>query len=63
MNSQRCSKCHEGALHKWDELNEEEREVVTRLPGSTDYDPVERKALHRWCTRCWYETTVRATNI
>ena len=60
--SQKCPKCHEGALRSWDELIDEEREVVKRLPGSADYDEADRKARHRWCTRCWHETTVGETN-
>jgi hypothetical protein len=37
-------------------LTEDEQEVVKRLPGSADYEAEERKTLHRWCTRCWYES-------
>jgi hypothetical protein len=42
-------------MKSWDELNDEEREVVKRLPASAEYSLEERKATHRWCTRCWYE--------
>jgi len=42
-------------MKSWDELNDEEREVVKRLPASAEYSLEERKASHRWCTRCWYE--------
>jgi len=56
MTSQhKCLKCDKPGLKRWDELNEEEREVVKRLPASADYALEERKALHRWCTRCWHE--------
>jgi hypothetical protein len=44
-------------MRNWDELTEEEREVVKRLPASADYDDAERKSMHQWCTRCWHETT------
>jgi hypothetical protein len=40
-------------MKSWNELSDEEREVVKRLP--TEYSLEERKALHRWCTRCWNE--------
>jgi hypothetical protein len=55
MNSHnRCPRC-EGQLRSWSELNEEDREMVKRLPATADYSPEERKARHRWCTRCWFE--------
>jgi alpha-ketoglutarate-dependent taurine dioxygenase len=53
-DSKQCPRC--GArLRAWSELNEEEREVVRRLPGSADYSLEERQSSHQWCTRCWYE--------
>ncbi|HEU4933812.1 MAG TPA: hypothetical protein VFT48_17130 [Pyrinomonadaceae bacterium] len=42
-------------MKRWEDLSDEEREVVKRLPGSASYSLDERKASHRWCTRCWYE--------
>ncbi|HKO59635.1 MAG TPA: hypothetical protein VJV03_00615 [Pyrinomonadaceae bacterium] len=55
MNSEnRCPRCH-GELKPWQELNDEEQEVVRRLPEAVDYETEERHASHRWCTRCWYE--------
>jgi len=55
MNSQSCPKCHEGTLRNWDELSDDEQEVVKHLPGSADYKQAERESMHRWCTRCWHE--------
>jgi len=53
MNSgNRCPRC-EGRLQSWTELNDEEREMVKRLPA--DYSLEERQSRHRWCVRCWYE--------
>ena len=46
-------------MKSWSELNDEEREIVKRLPLSANYSLEERKATHRWCTRCWYESTER----
>ncbi len=58
MNSDRyCPKCGEKTMRTWDKLSDEEREVVRRLPGSADYKANKRQAMHRWCTRCWYEST------
>jgi len=44
-------------MKTWAELTEEEREVVKRAPRAPGYSDEERKANHRWCTRCWYEET------
>ena len=52
-----CPRCGEGRLHEWDELGDEEQEIVRRLPASADYSFGEREATHRWCTNCWYEAT------
>jgi len=43
-------------LKSWAELNDEEREVVKRLPIAAGYSAQEREHLHRWCVRCWRET-------
>lgn len=52
-----CLRCHERSLKSWAELNDEEREVVKRLPASAEYSLEERQSRHRWCTRCWYESS------
>jgi hypothetical protein len=53
--NRKCLRCDKPGMKAWEELTDEEREVVKRLPASADYSPEERKASHRWCTRCWYE--------
>jgi hypothetical protein len=55
MTQNHCPRCDKPGLKTWNELNDEEREVVKRLPASADYSLEERQALHRWCTRCWQE--------
>ena len=50
-----CPRCGTERLRAWPELNEEEREVVRRLPASAEQPIEERTARHRWCVRCWYE--------
>jgi hypothetical protein len=55
--NKQCPRCGTERLRAWSELSDEEREVVRRLPASADYSFDERKARHRWCTRCWHETT------
>lgn len=54
-SNNRCPRCGQGRLHTWHELNDEEREVVRRLPASADYTLNERTATHLWCKRCWHE--------
>jgi hypothetical protein len=44
-------------LRAWSELDEEQREVVRRLPASAVYSLEERTARHLWCARCWHEET------
>jgi len=60
-SNHRCPRC-EGRLHSWNELSDEERELVRRLPAAADYSLDERKTTHRWCTRCWYETSSDVTH-
>jgi len=52
-----CPRCGAGRLREWSELNDEDRELVRRLPASAEYSPEERQTTHRWCKRCWYEAT------
>ena len=52
-----CPRCGAKETRGWSDLNEEDREIVKRLPASADYSAGERSARHRWCTRCWYEDT------
>ena len=53
-----CPRCGTGRLRRFDELSEEECEVVKRLPASAEYSAKEREARHRWCTKCWYEESL-----
>ncbi len=55
LRSDRCTRCGEGRLRSWQQLDEEEREVVRRLPASAEYPLDERASRHRWCTLCWNE--------
>ena len=52
-----CPRCDKPGLKTWAELDDEEREVVRRLPASAEYSLSERQATHQWCVRCWYEKT------
>jgi hypothetical protein len=57
MTQDNCPRCDKPGLKKWSALDDEEREVVKRLPASKDYSLSERQLTHRWCTRCWHEDT------
>lgn len=52
-----CPRCGQSQLRAWSELDDEQREVVRRLPASADFTLDERAARHRWCIRCWHEET------
>src|SRR3954463_15538301 len=59
----RCPRClSEQSLASWDDLTEEERMVVRRLPQSAHLNLQERTR-HRWCRRCWYEDEGRSPSF
>lgn len=49
-----CPRCGAGKLKAWQELSEDEQEVVKRLPQSRGYSREDRQCI-RWCPRCWYK--------
>ena len=49
-----CPKCGNVTLTWWDDLDDDQKMLVEKLPASVDYSMLERKK-HRFCTRCWYE--------
>lgn len=57
VTNKKCPRCGEEALKAWEELNDEQQEVVRRLAASAEYSTKER-ATHQWCARCWYEELV-----
>jgi hypothetical protein len=50
-----CPRCGNLKMKSWHQLNDDEREIVKRLPASSTYKLEERKTLHLWCARCWFE--------
>lgn len=62
MTNNKCERC-DGTTRTWQELTDEEREVVKRLPQSTEYSEKERQTFHRWCTRCWNESVKTEPNL
>jgi ribosomal protein S27AE len=49
-----CPQCGGARLRTWDELTDEQKFLVERLPASAEFTKPERKK-HRFCPRCWYE--------
>jgi hypothetical protein len=49
-----CPRCGGARLRTWDELTDEQKFLIERLPASAEYTIAERKK-HRFCARCWFE--------
>jgi hypothetical protein len=56
-----CPNCGERRLKRFEELNDEERMIVARLPASAGAALEERAQNHTWCTLCWYESSSNDT--
>ncbi|MEP6848870.1 MAG: hypothetical protein ABI999_08425 [Acidobacteriota bacterium] len=51
-----CPRCDAPKMRSWDELSDEEKYLVERLPLFADI-PLNEQKKHRFCTRCWFEET------
>ena len=49
-----CPQCGASKMKNWQDLNDDQKFLVERLPLNTDYTPDQRKK-HRFCERCWFE--------
>lgn len=49
-----CPQCQAARLKNWDELSDEQKFLVRRLPLSAEFSLEQRKK-HRFCVRCWFE--------
>lgn len=49
-----CQRCGRRSMKSADELSDDEKMLVERLPGSAEFTAAERKK-HRFCTQCWFE--------
>ena len=58
MNDKICPQCGAPKMKKWQELTEEQKFLVERLPLNTDYTPDQRKK-HRFCERCFFEEILK----
>lgn len=49
-----CPRCQFSKMKSWEQLNDEEKMLVERLPMSATLSPVQRKK-NIFCPRCWHE--------
>lgn len=49
-----CPNCGSNKLKSWEDLDDEQKFLVERLPGNTEFSLEERKK-HRFCVRCFFE--------
>ncbi len=56
-----CPKCGKARMKRWDELTEEQKFLVERLPASAEFT-LEKRKKHRFCTRCWFEDAADEPN-
>ena len=54
FRKERCPRCDNPRMKLWDELSDEQKMLVERLPLSADF-PLETRKKHRFCERCWFE--------
>ena len=56
MNEKICPKCDFPNMKTWDELNEEQKMLVERLPMSAALS-IDQRRKNLFCPRCWHEQT------
>lgn len=49
-----CPRCGSPKMKSWDELTEDQKFLIEKMPLSADFTPEERKK-HRFCERCLFE--------
>ncbi len=49
-----CPRCGSPKMKDWEDLTDEQKFLIERLPLNTDFTPAERKK-HRFCERCFFE--------
>lgn len=61
-NDQICPKCGSYKMAHWPDLDDDEKLLVEKLPGSAEFTKEQRKK-HRFCRRCWFETEDREKRV
>lgn len=59
LNRETCPRCGNQKSKSWNELNEDEKILVEKLPAAADFTKQERRR-NRWCARCWHEFDVKS---
>lgn len=54
FSQKNCPRCGSPKMKQWDELNDEQKFLVEKLPLSGEFSAVERKK-HHFCARCLFE--------
>jgi len=54
MQEKICPKCQFPSLKRWEELTDEQKFLVERLPLSATFSLEQRKR-NLFCPRCWFE--------
>jgi len=49
-----CPQCGAVKMKGWQDLTDEQKFLVERLPRNIDFPPEQRKK-HRFCEQCWFE--------
>ncbi len=49
-----CPQCGAPKMKNWEDLTDDEKFLVERLPLNTEFSSAQRKK-HRFCKRCWFE--------
>ena len=57
-----CPRCAAPKMKDWEDLTDEQKFLVERLPLNTAFTPDERKK-HRFCERCFFEETEKEIKV
>jgi len=57
-----CPRCSSPKIKIWNDLSDEQKMLVERLPMSAEFTLDERKR-HRFCERCWFEDVREESRI
>jgi len=54
LHEKNCPKCHFPKMKSWEELSDEQKFLIEKLPLNAEFSLRQRKK-HRFCERCWFE--------
>ncbi|MDQ3634056.1 MAG: hypothetical protein M3405_06040 [Acidobacteriota bacterium] len=58
FSAETCKNCGSVKYKIWEELNDDEKYIVERLPDNYKFTPEQTKK-HRFCERCFYRLKVK----